>query len=413
MTHTTTPPESGLLVEQVNAGYKRLIEAGATGLSVAFDLPTRMGHDSDASLARGEIGRLGVAIDSIDDMRVLFGGIPLDRVSTSMTVNAPAAPLLLLYQLVAEEQGVPARRLTGTVHNDILREYIARGACIFPPLPSLRLTTDIVRYGTAEIPEWNTISVSGPCAAEPNASPGQEIAFMLADGIEYVRTAVAAGMDVDTFAPRLSFFLVARTSRSTEVAAFRAARRIWARVMREQFGARDPKSLLPRFHTRYSCGEGVAVARMTDDLEAEAVALMDKVEALGGAVAAIERGFQQAEIERSVWRVGWQGHTGQPGPAGADGARLEGAESYVPLRAGRPIGDQQAERLCKVRAWRDQSRVDESIARLKEAARGTDNVLYPMKDALAAYATVGEVCGALRETWGTYVPDGAPRPVHP
>ena len=233
-----------------NARYQQLIAHGTTGLSVAFDLPTQMGHDSDAPIAHGEVGKVGVAIDSVDDMRVLFGGIPLDKVSTSMTINAPAALLLLLYQLVGEEQGVPADQLTGTIQNDVLKEYIARGTYIFPPKPSLRLIADIFKYCRAEIPKWNTISISGYHMAEAGASPAQEIAFTLADGIEYVRTAVAAGMDVDDFAPRLSFFFVARTTILEEVAKFRAARRIWARVMREEFGAQNPKSLMLRFHTQ-------------------------------------------------------------------------------------------------------------------------------------------------------------------
>ncbi|CAM5297841.1 Fused isobutyryl-CoA mutase [Streptomyces antimycoticus] len=233
-----------------NARYRQLIEHGTTGLSVAFDLPTQMGYDSDAPLAHGEVGKVGVAIDWIEDMRVLMGGIPLDRVSTSMTINAPAALLLLLHQLVAEEQGVAGSRLTGTIQNDILKEYIARGTYIFPPGPSLRLIADIFKYCKAELPKWNTISISGYHMAEAGASPAQEIAFTLADGIEYVRTAVAAGMDIDDFAPRLSFFFVSRTTLLEEVAKFRAARRIWARVMREEFGARDPKSQMLRFHTR-------------------------------------------------------------------------------------------------------------------------------------------------------------------
>ena len=239
----------GTAVES-NARYKQLIANGTTGLSVAFDLPTQMGHDSDAPIAHGEVGKVGVAIDSVDDMRVLFGGIPLDQVSTSMTINAPAALLLLLYQLVGEEQGVPADQLTGTIQNDVLKEYIARGTYIFPPKPSLRLIADIFKYCKAEIPKWNTISISGYHMAEAGASPAQEIAFTLADGIEYVRTAVAAGMDVDDFAPRLSFFFVARTTILEEVAKFRAARRIWARVMRDEFGAKNPKSLMLRFHTQ-------------------------------------------------------------------------------------------------------------------------------------------------------------------
>ncbi|MET9354004.1 methylmalonyl-CoA mutase family protein [Streptomyces sp. NPDC006617] len=408
MAHTTRPSESGMFVEQVNARYKQLVEAGATDLSVAFDRPTRMGHDSDTSPAQGEVGKVGVAIDSIDDMRVLFGGIPLDRISTSMTIDAPAALLLLLYQLVAEEQGIPAGRLTGTVQNDVLKEYIARGTYIFPPKPALRLAADTFTYGAAEIPGWHMLSLSGHHMAEAGASPAQEIAFTLADGIEYVRSARAAGLGVDDFAPRLSFAFVARTTLLEEVAKVRAARRIWARVMREELGARNLEPLSPRLHTRCSSGEGIALARMTDAIEAEAVVLMDRLKDLGGAVAAIEKGYQKTEIERSAHRSTWKTDRGEPGVPGANHRRSAQDESYGPSGSDRAVETQQAERLCKLRAWRDQTRVDESIARLKEAARGTDNVLYLMKDALAAYATVGEVCGALRETWGTHVLDSAP-----
>src|SRR3954464_15829226 len=236
--------------KESNERYHQLIEAGTTGLSVAFDLPTQMGYDSDDPIAHGEVGKVGVAIDSIDDMRKLFDGIPLDRVSTSMTINAPGALLLLLYQLVAEEHGVPGAALQGTIQNDILKEYIARGTYIFPPKPSLRLVADTFAYCRAEIPKWNTISISGYHMAEAGASPAQEIAFTLANGIEYVRAALAAGLAVDDFAPRLSFFFVARTTVLEEIAKFRAARRMWARIMRDDFGAKDPKSLMLRFHTQ-------------------------------------------------------------------------------------------------------------------------------------------------------------------
>ncbi|MFE1519695.1 methylmalonyl-CoA mutase [[Kitasatospora] papulosa] len=460
-----------------NARYKQLIANGTAGLSVAFDLPTQMGHDSDAPIASGEVGKVGVAIDSIDDMRVLFGGIPLGEVSTSMTINAPAALLLLLYQLVAEEQGVPAEKLTGTIQNDVLKEYIARGTYIFPPKPSLRLIADIFKYCKAEIPKWNTISISGYHMAEAGASPAQEIAFTLADGIEYVRTAVAAGMDVDDFAPRLSFFFVARTTILEEVAKFRAARRIWARVMREEFGARNPKSLMLRFHTQTagvqltaqqpevnlvrvavqglgavlggtqslhtnSFDEAIAlptdksarlalrtqqvlayetdvtatvdpfagsyvVERMTDDVEAAALELMRKVEDMGGAVDAIERGFQKGEIERSAYRVAQETDSGERVVVGVNRFRLDEEEPYEPLRIDPAIEAQQAARLAKLRAERDQGAVDSSLADLRRAAEGTDNVLYPMKDALRARATVGEVCDALREVWGAYVPTDA------
>ncbi|MCX4533125.1 acyl-CoA mutase large subunit family protein [Streptomyces sp. NPDC002596] len=460
-----------------NARYKQLIANGTMGLSVAFDLPTQMGHDSDAPIASGEVGKVGVAIDSIDDMRVLFGGIPLDKVSTSMTINAPAALLLLMYQLVGEEQGVPADRLTGTIQNDVLKEYIARGTYIFPPKPSLRLIADIFKYCKAEIPKWNTISISGYHMAEAGASPAQEIAFTLADGIEYVRTAVAAGMDVDDFAPRLSFFFVARTTILEEVAKFRAARRIWARVMKEEFGASSPKSLMLRFHTQTagvqltaqqpevnlvrvavqglgavlggtqslhtnSFDEAIAlptdksarlalrtqqvlayetdvtatvdpfagsyvVEKMTDDVEAAALELMGKVEDMGGAVNAIERGFQKNEIERSAYRIALETDSGERVVVGVNRFQLDEEEPYEPLRVDPAIEAQQAARLTKLRAERDQDAVDEALGRLKKAAEGTDNVLYPMKDALAARATVGEVCNALREVWGTYVPTDA------
>ncbi|WJY52152.1 methylmalonyl-CoA mutase family protein [Streptomyces chengbuensis] len=463
----------GTAVES-NARYKQLIANGTTGLSVAFDLPTQMGHDSDAPIAHGEVGKVGVAIDSIDDMRVLLDGIPLDQVSTSMTINAPAALLLLLYQLVGEEQGVPADRLTGTIQNDVLKEYIARGTYIFPPKPSLRLIADIFRYCRAEIPRWNTISISGYHMAEAGASPAQEIAFTLADGIEYVRTAVAAGMDVDDFAPRLSFFFVARTTILEEVAKFRAARRIWARVMRDEFGAKNPKSLMLRFHTQTagvqltaqqpevnlvrvavqglaavlggtqslhtnSFDEAIAlptdksarlalrtqqvlayetdvtatvdpfagsyvVESMTDDVEAAALGLMRKVEDLGGAVSAIERGFQKGEIERSAYRIAQETDAGERVVVGVNRFTLDEEEPYEPLRVDPAIEAQQAERLARLRAGRDGAAVDAALDELRKAAAGTDNVLYPMKEALRARATVGEVCDALREVWGTYVP---------
>ena len=233
-----------------NARYHALLAAGTTGLSVAFDLPTQMGYDSDAPMAHGEVGKVGVAIDSIEDMRILFDGIPLDRVTTSMTINAPASVLLLLYQLVAEEHGVAPSALGGTIQNDILKEYIARGTYIFPPKPSLRLVADTFAYCRAELPRWNTISISGYHMAEAGATPAQEIAFTLANGVAYVRAALDAGLAVDDFAPRLSFFFVARTTLLEEVAKFRAARRIWARLMRDEFGARDPRSQMLRFHTQ-------------------------------------------------------------------------------------------------------------------------------------------------------------------
>lgn len=460
-----------------NARYRRLIALGTTGLSVAFDLPTQMGHDSDAPLAQGEVGKVGVAIDSIDDMRVLFGGIGLDKVSTSMTINAPAALLLLLYQLVGEEQGVPAERLTGTIQNDVLKEYIARGTYIFPPQPSLRLIADTFRYCRTEIPRWNTISISGYHMAEAGATPVQEIAFTLADGIEYVRTAVAAGMDIDDFAPRISFFFVARTTILEEIAKFRAARRIWARVMREEFGARDPKSLMLRFHTQTagvqltaqqpeanlvrvavqglaavlggtqslhtnSFDEAIAlptensarlalrtqqilayetdvaatvdpfagsyaVERLTDEVEEATLALMRRVEDLGGAVSAIEQGFQKAEIERSAYRIARETESGERIVVGVNRFVLDAEEPYEPLRVDPEIEAQQVERLARLREERSGRAVTAALDELRRTAGGEGNVLPPMKEALRARATVGEVCTALREVWGTYEPNEA------
>ena len=457
-----------------NRRYQQLIANGTMGLSVAFDLPTQMGYDSDAPLAHGEVGKVGVAIDSVEDMGVLFGGIPLGEVSTSMTINAPAALLLLLYQLVGQAQGVDSARLTGTIQNDVLKEYIARGTYIFPPKPSLRLVADSFQYCRAEIPKWNTISISGYHMAEAGADPAQEIAFTLANGVEYVRTALAAGMDVDDFAPRLSFFFVSRTTLLEEVAKFRAARRIWARIMREEFHARHPKSLMLRFHTQTagvqltaqqpelnlvrvsvqalasvlggtqslhtnSFDEAIAlpteksarlalrtqqvlayetdvtstvdplagsyvVESLTDQVEAAALALMARIEDMGGAVAAIERGYQKSEIERTAYRITQQQDSGERTVVGVNRFQLAEEEPYQPLRVDPAIEAQQNERLAKLRADRDDSAVSRTLTALKHAAEGTDNVLPPMKEALAARATVGEVSDALRDVWGTYVP---------
>ena len=463
--------------KESNERYKQLVAHGTGGLSVAFDLPTQMGHDSDSEIAHGEVGKVGVAIDSIEDMRLLFDGIPLDEVSTSMTINAPAALLLLMYQLVAEENGVPGDKITGTIQNDVLKEYIARGTYIFPPQESLRLITDIFRYCRAEIPKWNTISISGYHMAEAGATPVQEVAFTLADGIEYVRAAVASGQDVDEFAPRLAFFFVSRTSILEEVAKFRAARRIWARVMRDEFGAKNPKSLMLRFHTQTagvqltaqqpevnlvrvavqalaavlggtqslhtnSYDEAIAlptekaarlalrtqqviayetdvtktvdpfagsyaVESLTDDLEAAAVDLMTKVEELGGAVSAIEQGFQKNEIEKSAYRIALDIDQQRRTVVGVNRFQIEEDEPYEPLRVDPAIEEQQAARLAKLRAERDNDEVQRQLAALKQAAAGKDNVLYPMKEALRARATVGEVCNALREVWGVYSPPDA------
>jgi len=457
-----------------NARYHQLLAAGTTGLSVAFDLPTQMGYDSDAPLAAGEVGKVGVAIDSIEDMRVLFDRIPLDTVSTSMTINAPGSVLLLLYQLVAGEQGVPGAALTGTIQNDILKEYIARGTYIFPPKPSLRLVADTFGYCRAELPRWNTISISGYHMAEAGASPVQEVAFTLANGAEYVRAALAAGLKVDEFAPRLSFFFVARTSLLEEVAKFRAARRIWAALMRDEFGAKDPKSWMLRFHTQTAGVQltaqqpevnlvrvtvqalaavlggtqslhtnaydeaialpteraarlalrtqqvlahetdltatvdpfagSYAVEAMTAQLESASLALMERVTSYGSVVDAIEAGFQKREIETSAYRIAQEIDGGKRVVVGLNRFTADGDEPYQPLRVDPGLEAAQAARLARLRADRDSAAVESTLAGLRAAAAGTDNVLYPIREALAARATVGEVCDALREVWGSYRP---------
>ena len=460
--------------KESNERYHQLVAHGTGGLSVAFDLPTQMGYDSDDPVAHGEVGKVGVAIDSIDDMRVLFGDLPLGEVSTSMTINAPAAVLLLMYQIVAEESGVEGTQLTGTIQNDVLKEYIARGTYIFPPAQSLRLISDIFAYCARELPRWNTISISGYHMAEAGATPAQEIAFTIANAKEYVRAAVKAGLAVDDIAPRLSFFFVARTTLLEEVAKFRAARRIWARIMRSELGAKNPKSEMLRFHTQTagvqltaqqpevnlvrvalqglgavlggtqslhtnSYDEAIAlptskaarlalrtqqviahetdvthtvdpfagsyvVESMTDDLEAAALELIAAIDDRGGAVSAIEEGFQKAEIERSAYRISQQIDSGERVIVGVNRFETHADEPYEPLRVDPTIEAQQCERLAALRADRDNDAVEQALTILKKTAAGTDNVMVPMKHALAARATVGEVCHALREVWGTYVP---------
>jgi methylmalonyl-CoA mutase N-terminal domain/subunit len=415
-----------------------------------------------------------VPIDTIEDMRICFDQIPLDEVSTSMTINAPAAILLLLYELVGEEQGVPSEKLRGTVQNDVLKEYVARGTYIYPPGHSLRLVTDMFAYCRAEIPRWNTISISGYHMAEAGATPVQEIAFTLANGVAYARAALDAGMALAEFAPRLTFFFVARTTLLEEVAKFRAARRVWARIMRETFGATDPKAQTLRFHTQTagvqltaqqpelnlvrvavqamgavlggtqslhtnSFDEAIAlptekaarlalrtqqvlayetdltatvdpfagsyvVEAMTDEIEAETEALLARVEELGGAVAAIEQGFQKQEIERSAYQVAQQIDSGERVVVGMNRFALDTEDSYEPMRVEPAIEAEQRERLAKLRADRDAGAVAAGLDALRRAAQGSGNVLYPMRDALRARATVGEVCRALREVWGTYRP---------
>src|SRR5437764_5382384 len=457
-----------------NERYHQLIAAGTTGLSVAFDLPTQMGYDSDAPIAHGEVGKVGVAIDSIEDMRTLLHEIPLATVSTSMTSNAPGAVLLLLYQLVAEEEGTQAGQLTGTIQNDVLKEYIARGTYIFPPRPSLRLVADTFAYCRRELPRWNTISISGYHMAEAGATPVQEIAFTLANAKEYVRAALASGLAIDDFAPRLSFFFVARTTLLEEVAKFRAARRLWARIMKEEFKATDPRSQMLRFHTQTagvqltaqqpevnlirvslqalaavlggtqslhtnSFDEALAlpstkaarlairtqqvianetdltatadpfagsyaIESMTDDIEAAAESLIDRIEEMGGAAAAIERGFQKAEIEAAAYQVAREIDKGERIVVGVNKFVADGEEPYQPLRGDPSLEAAQAARLARLRQERDSEPVARTLSALKSAAEGSQNVLYPLRDALRADATLGEVCDALRDVWGEYQP---------
>jgi methylmalonyl-CoA mutase, N-terminal domain len=458
-----------------NARYRELIAHGSAGLSVAFDLPTQMGYDSDAPIAASEVGKVGVAIDSIEDMRELFAGIPLDKVSTSMTINAPAAVLLLLYQLVAEEQGISPASLSGTIQNDVLKEYIARGTYIFPPGPSLRLVSNTFAYCHDQLPRWNTISISGYHMAEAGATPAQEIAFTLSNGIAYVEAALAAGLAVDDFAPRLSFFFVSRTTLLEEVAKFRAARRIWAQLMRDQFGVREERSMMLRFHTQTagvqltaqqpelnlvrvavqalaavlggtqslhtnSYDEAIAlptpkaarlalrtqqvlayetdltktvdplagsyaVESLTNDMEAESRRIMQEVTDRGGAVQAIEQGYQKAEIERSAYQMARQIDAAERVVVGVNRFQLDEEEPYQPLQVDPAIEARQAARLAALRAGRDQTAVAAALDDIRAVAAGTGNVLFAMKAALRLRATIGEVCDAFRDVWGLYRPN--------
>ena len=458
--------------EETNARFRYLLERGQTGLSVAFDLPTQLGYDSDDPLAEGEVGRTGVAIDSVADMEVLFDGIPLGEVSTSMTINAPAALLLLLYELVAEGQGVPAEKLRGTVQNDVLKEYAARGNYIFPPRPSMRLATDLFAYCAERLPRWNTISISGYHIREAGSSAAQELAFTLANGIAYCEAAIAAGLSPDEFGERLSFFFNAHNDFFQEVAKFRAARRLWARIMRERFGATNPRATALRFHAQTGgstltaqqpesnvvrvaiqalaavCGgaqslhtnsfdEALAlpsehaarialrtqqilaheagttdtadplggsyyIEALTVELERQAQELMDRVDELGGAVAAIEQGFVQAEIEGSAFRYQTQVEAGERVVVGVNRYTEEEAEHVELLHVDPESERRQCERTAGVRAERDAERAAAALTDVRDAAESDANLLPPMREALRARCTIGEICGVLREAWGTY-----------
>jgi methylmalonyl-CoA mutase, N-terminal domain len=464
--------------EETNARFRYLLERGQTGLSVAFDLPTQLGYDSDDPRALGEVGRTGVAIDSLADMKILFEGIPLGEVSTSMTINAPAALLLLLYELVAEEQGVPGSELRGTVQNDILKEYAARGNYIFPPRPSMRITTDLFAYCRERLPRWNTISISGYHIREAGATAVQELAFTLAHGIAYCQSAIEAGLSPDEFGARLSFFFNAHNHFFQEVAKFRAARRLWAEIMRDRFGATNPRAQALRFHAQTGgstltaqqpennvvrvaiqalsavCGgaqsihtnafdEALALpsersARvalrtqqilaheaggtdtadplggayfleaLTTELEERARELIGQIDELGGAVEAIEQGFTQREIEEAAFEHERQVAGGEKVVVGVNRFQ-EGDEEEIELHSLDPAAERrQIDRTERVRAERDADAAQRALAAVPEAARGTANLLDPMREALAAGCTVGEICNALREEFGTYDAHMAP-----
>jgi methylmalonyl-CoA mutase N-terminal domain/subunit len=461
--------------EETNRRFRYLLEHGQTGLSVAFDLPTQMGYDSDHPRAEGEVGKTGVAIDSIEDMHRLFEGIPLDRVSTSMTINATAAILLLLYELVAEERGIPPDRLSGTIQNDPLKEYAARGTYIYPPKASMRLVTDIFAYCRGRLPRWNTISISGYHMREAGCTAVQEVAFTLANAIAYVQAAIDAGLPVDGFAPRLSFFFACHLNFFEEVAKFRAARRMWARIMRERFGARDPRSMMLRFHTQTggatltaqqpennivrtalealaavlggtqslhtnSYDEALAlpteraakialrtqqiiayesgvpdtadplggsyfVEALTNEIEERAWGYLEKIDGMGGAVAAIEAGFYQDEIHEAAFRIQRGIESGERVVVGVNRFVEEEGPPPEILRVDEAEAARQVERVRRLRAERDAAAVERALAAVEEAARGSANLLPPMKEALRARATLGEVSDALRRVFGEYRPN--------
>jgi methylmalonyl-CoA mutase N-terminal domain/subunit len=457
---------------ETNARFKLLLKGGVSGLSVAFDLPTQIGYDSDDPRADGEVGRVGVAIDTVDDMARLFDGIPLDLVSTSMTINATASLLLLLYELAAERQGMSSTALRGTIQNDILKEYIARGTYIFPPRPSMRLITDTFAYCNARMPQWNTISISGYHIREAGSTAVEELAFTLANGIAYVESAIAAGLQVAEFAPRLSFFVNSHMDFFEEIAKFRAARRLWATIMRDRFGCADAASQALRFHTQTAgsaltaqqplnnivrvtlqalagvlggtqslhtngydealalptaeaatlalrtqqiighesgipavadpLGGSYFVETLTDELEKRAGELIAEVERRGGAVAAIEAGFMQGRIEESAYKDQQAVQTRVKKVVGVNFQRAEQEPTPILHRIDPSGQTRQIEGLHATRAERDADAVARALDLVREAAAGTANMLPPMRAALAARASIGEICTVLRREWGEY-----------
>ena len=458
--------------EETNQRYKGLLAAGGTGLSVAFDLPTLMGRDPDHPLSLGEVGKCGVNVTSLADMETLFSGIPVGGITTSMTINSPAAMIFAMYLVVAERQGASWDTLSGTIQNDILKEFIAQKEYIFPPRPSMRIITDIFAFCSKHVPRWNTISVSGYHIREAGATALQELAFTLRDGIEYVQYGVDAGLDVDAFAPRISFFFNAHSDFFEEIAKYRAARRIWAHVMRERFKAKSPRSWQLRFHTQTagvsltaqqpynnvvrtalqalagvlggtqslhtnSLDEALAlptaeaatlalrtqqiiahetgvadvvdplggsyfVERLTRDLEAEALAYFDTIDRMGGMVEAIERGYPQKEIAESSYRFQQAIEAREQIIVGVNDFVADDERRIGTLYIDESVGDKQVSQLAQLRATRDQARVQRALAALQSGAAGTENTMPLLLEAVRAYATMGEMCNALREVWGEY-----------
>jgi len=456
--------------EESNRRYRYLLEQGQTGLSVAFDLPTQIGYDSDDEMAEGEVGKVGVAIDSLLDMEILFNGIPLEQVTTSMTINATAPILLAMYVAVAKKQGADLRKVGGTIQNDILKEYIARGTYIFPPRPSMRLITDVFAWCKDHLPAWNTISISGYHMREAGCTAPQEVGFTLANAIEYTQAAINAGLAVDEFAPRLSFFFACHNNFLEEIAKFRAARRLWARIMRDRFGAKDPRSMMLRFHTQtggatltaqqpdnnivrttiqalaavlggtqslhtnskdealalpseqavqialrtqqiIAYESGVAdtidplagsyyVEKLTDEIEARARELIERIDALGGAMAAIEQGFQQREIQEASYRYQMEVERGERIIVGVNRFQTEEPPPEGLLRVDPRVGERQKAKLAKIRAERDPVKVAALLHKLEETARGTANTMPVFIECVEHYITIGEICDVLRRVWG-------------
>lgn len=458
--------------EESNKRYKYLVEQGSTGLSIAFDLPTQIGYDSDHPLSEGEVGKVGVAIDSLADMELLFDGIPLDKVSTSMTINAPAAVLLAMYIAVGEKQGVAAKKLRGTIQNDILKEYIARGTYIFPTEPSMRLITNIFEYCSKEVPSWNTISISGYHIREAGSTAAQEVGFTIADGIAYVEAAIKAGLDVDEFAPRLSFFFNAHNDLLEEVSKYRAARRLWAKIMKERFNAKDPKSMALKFHTQTGGStltaqqpdnniirvaiqtlaavlggtqslhtnsrdealalpteESVRIAlrtqqivayesgvtntvdplagsyyieAKTSEIEMAAMQYINKIDEIGGAARAIEMGYIQQEIMDAAYKHQKEVESGERIVVGMNKFQIEEPAPTGLLRVDPTVGEMQKEKLVQLKAKRDNLAVEEKLNRLKAVCQSEENVMPYILDAVKEYATLGEICGVMREVFGEY-----------